>query len=306
MNADALISVGLTERVRVNADGKGAVATEVGGEAIVRDSLFDASGTNALAVFGAGGSPTVTLRNVTAIASGEGAVAIGSFHENPEPGNDTLDLKNVIARGQALDLDAGGSGEGTAAITVSNSNFASVEARGGGAIVQGSNNQAAAPLFLSTATGDFREAAGSPTIDAGVIDQLGALDLDGRPRVLGSAPDIGAYEFAPPRGDPLGATVSFRLSAAAIASFSFEQRRTGHRLAGRCRRGAPRRAGSARRCHYFSPLHFGSFAREAGPGVDQLAFSGRLDGKPLKPGGYRLVGRANGGGELRTPFTILP
>jgi hypothetical protein len=43
---------------------------------------------------------------------------------------------------------------------------------------------------------DFHELAGSPTIDKGTDDpQNGATDPDGRPRFLGAAPDIGAYEF---------------------------------------------------------------------------------------------------------------
>ena len=43
-----------------------------------------------------------------------------------------------------------------------------------------------APLFVDAAKGDYREAAGSPTIDAGAADQLaGSLDLAGNARILG-------------------------------------------------------------------------------------------------------------------------
>ena len=69
-------------------------------------------------------------------------------------------------------------------------------------------NQVAAPQFADPASGEFHQAAGSPTINAGADDGLlGPLDLDGESRVQGPAPDIGADEFTvssssqPPPGD---------------------------------------------------------------------------------------------------------
>jgi hypothetical protein len=60
----------------------------------------------------------------------------------------------------------------------------------------------AAPKFVSPAGDNFAERVGSPTINHGVENLLeGTTDAAGRPRVLGGAPDIGAYEFAqPPAG----------------------------------------------------------------------------------------------------------
>ena len=61
-------------------------------------------------------------------------------------------------------------------------------------------------MFVDPANGDYREAAGSPTIDAGVTDRSAPLDLDGNARTLGAAPDIGAFEFVPAAvaaGDPV-------------------------------------------------------------------------------------------------------
>jgi hypothetical protein len=56
-------------------------------------------------------------------------------------------------------------------------------------------NITAPPLFLDADHNDLREAAGSPTIDAGASDPFGSLtDLAGAPRTLGPATDIGAYE----------------------------------------------------------------------------------------------------------------
>ena len=60
-------------------------------------------------------------------------------------------------------------------------------------------NQEAEPLFAAPAALDFHELAGSPTIDAGGrTAALGTTDLDGKPRIQGAAPDIGAYETATP------------------------------------------------------------------------------------------------------------
>jgi hypothetical protein len=59
----------------------------------------------------------------------------------------------------------------------------------------------AAPKFRNAAADNFAERAGSPTINRGAHDVLdGETDVSGGPRVLGSAPDIGAYEFAQPPG----------------------------------------------------------------------------------------------------------
>ena len=52
-------------------------------------------------------------------------------------------------------------------------------------------------LFVNTAGGDYHLVAGSPAIDAGQAVAVPA-DLEGRPRPVGPAWDIGCYEYAPP------------------------------------------------------------------------------------------------------------
>jgi hypothetical protein len=52
----------------------------------------------------------------------------------------------------------------------------------------------ASPAFVNAAGGDYRLTAGSPAIDKGVANAF-AVDLDGKPVPLGSAPDVGAYEY---------------------------------------------------------------------------------------------------------------
>jgi hypothetical protein len=51
-------------------------------------------------------------------------------------------------------------------------------------------------VFADLGAGDFRQAAGSPTIDAGSVDEhIGAQDLDRGDRVQRAAIDIGADEL---------------------------------------------------------------------------------------------------------------
>jgi hypothetical protein len=66
----------------------------------------------------------------------------------------------------------------------------------------GSGNITNAPLFLALAAGNLRLQPASLCIDAGNSSySTNSADLDGRPRILGSAVDIGAFEF---QGSGLG------------------------------------------------------------------------------------------------------
>jgi hypothetical protein len=60
----------------------------------------------------------------------------------------------------------------------------------------GVGNFTAAPLFVDRAGANFRLQSNSPCIDAGNNSYVVATaDLDGRPRIVGSRVDIGAYEY---------------------------------------------------------------------------------------------------------------
>jgi hypothetical protein len=50
------------------------------------------------------------------------------------------------------------------------------------------------PMFVSPSAGDYRLLAGSPAVDMGLATGAPDHDLDGFPRPLGAAVDIGAYE----------------------------------------------------------------------------------------------------------------
>ncbi|NIO28033.1 MAG: choice-of-anchor D domain-containing protein [Candidatus Latescibacteria bacterium] len=68
--------------------------------------------------------------------------------------------------------------------------------------IDGGNNIEGDPLFYYPWDGDLRIGAGSPAIEAGdgTAAHLTSTDLDGEARVIGAAPDMGAYEYATPTG----------------------------------------------------------------------------------------------------------
>lgn len=66
---------------------------------------------------------------------------------------------------------------------------------GGGAHL-GDGDRIGDPLFRDPTAGDFRLRPGSPAVDAG-LDLGHEHDFEGRRRMLGTAPDLGAIEFDP-------------------------------------------------------------------------------------------------------------
>ncbi len=193
---------GTVERVRATVEGTASAATVQNFDCNVRDSLLRASGIGSTGLRSTCETTTLHARNVTAIATGENSVGIHTANSNfmllPPTKTCGLDLRNAIASGGEADLRTSGYTYGVANIDVSNSSFATAKP-GASSTIGGPSNQTAAPLFVNPAAGDYREAPGSPTIDAGAVDPLlGPVDLDGNPRTVGAAPDIGAFEFVPP------------------------------------------------------------------------------------------------------------
>jgi hypothetical protein len=319
---------GSLARIRATAVGDFATGILAAANCAVRDSVTVASGMNATALF-ASGSPattyTATARNVTALATGTGSKAAFAACFACFGASTKLDLKNTIANGAGADLETASGG----AIVVSNSNFDKTAPNPSGSITDAGGNQTAPPQFVDAVSGDYREAAGSPTIDAGAVDQLGALDLGGNPRIVGAAPDIGAYEFVPPPPPPapvgqiqsvaltparfrtvnaggailsarkkprapIGTTVTYSLSAAGAVAFTVERKVAGRKVGKRCVK-KTRANAAKKRCPLFKPVK-GGFSHSGQAGGNSFKFSGRLGGA-LRPGAYRLIGSA--GGEIR-------
>jgi hypothetical protein len=82
------------------------------------------------------------------------------------------------------------------------------------------------------------------------------------------------------------ATVTYTLTSAARVRFTVERRLAGRRRGGRCR--APRTAPRGRRCTRRVRAR-GSFIHKGAAGANTFRFTGRLAGKRLARGGYRLI-----------------
>jgi len=188
---------------QVVATGSANGPTVASRNSTIRNSTVVASAPGLSAIASIGG--TSTYRNVTAIATGSGGTAIQAW-AGAGAGDAAVDAINVIARGGAGgdDLLATTDSSGASAtITVGHSNWLDGSTGGTKAvIVDAGGNQGSSPAFVSPATGDYRQAPGSPTIDAGLSDALnGAFDLDGDARAIGTT-DIGADEFVPAGSAP--------------------------------------------------------------------------------------------------------
>jgi hypothetical protein len=102
--------------------------------------------------------------------------------------------KSSIFRGTQSDIGAFASNQcpsATATVDLYNSNYRGSKVEGSQVNDKGGNQLTQDPLFVNAAGGDFHEASGSPTIDAGVADAIsGAFDSDGhaRTRPLTSGP----------------------------------------------------------------------------------------------------------------------
>lgn len=168
------------------------------------DSLCLATGAGADAVqcrLGSAGPVVVlvapVLRGVTAVATGTGG------HGILASANDFVDIElaatNTIARGALYDVRAESvAPTGTAAVTLDHSDYASTSTSTTNATITAAGsaaNRTEAPLFVNPTAGDYHVQANSPTIDTGAADPAGDTDLDGRPRTLGPAPDMGAFEL---------------------------------------------------------------------------------------------------------------
>ncbi len=151
--------------------------------------------------------------------------------------------------------------------------------------------------------------AGEPSGPSGpgadtVAPRLSALALSPTAFV---AANVGPSAVAAAR---IGTRVSYRLSEAARVTFAVERAAPGIRSRGRCVRRPRRAAANAGRCTRWIPRP-GSFAQDASAGANSIRFMGRLRGRSLAAGGYRLVATARdaAGNAPRRParrgFTIL-
>jgi len=177
--------------------GAGCWLTRSGGT--IRNSVCRGSTGSGLYIETSWYSANYAIRNVTAVASEpytSGIRVAGYAPQNSPPIR--VDIVNTIAMGGAADLALQNAHQ--LEVRIGHSNFRTSDVKGSSVTLvetpQGSN-QDAWPKFADAGAGDFRQAAGSPTIDAGVVaDANGGFDLDGDKRTIGYSTDIGADEFA--------------------------------------------------------------------------------------------------------------
>jgi hypothetical protein len=183
--------------------------------AALRDSLVVNDSTNtsasAVAIECNGCHSHAQLAHVTAIS--RMAPALRAMADSNGNSVVTLDVANSIAMSTGAgvpDIRAeatSGTGSDAAWINVSDSAYGAVATSPREHIVIGATHLTAAPQFVDAAAGDYTEAPGSPTIDAGAVsplDAVGGHDAVGMPRTLGAATDMGAFE-APAAPDVAGA-----------------------------------------------------------------------------------------------------
>jgi hypothetical protein len=204
---DANYRAVLDDVIATSTAAGGTAVSVSNNQALLTNVVASASGANSRAI--AAGQTSASepphLVHVTARASGAGSIGIlaasDGFNTGPNmcfalPAH--LTLVDVIARGEAADIEAKQSGPcGSSTITVSSSNFHVATEVGTGAITEGSGNQTSSALtenrvvFLDS----YHQKIGAPTVDAGADSIYSALtDLDGDARAIGAHSDIGADE----------------------------------------------------------------------------------------------------------------
>ena len=208
---------GTAQRITVRGTGTGN-ACVLASNAQLRDILCSAEGTGSgVLIFGNAGATTVTLRNVTAHAAGDGSAVPpgeGIYAQAQSGGTLTVNATNVIAWGAQRDVFAVGDATSESIVNIDHSNYNLAQESGTCTLCDvnaGAGHQTDEPVFRNAASDDFRQDVGGPTIDAGVNgDDTGRTDADGLTRTIHGTTDIGAYEqtIAPTiqTGEPTGAT----------------------------------------------------------------------------------------------------
>ncbi|HEY1237807.1 MAG TPA: hypothetical protein VGE91_05675 [Solirubrobacterales bacterium] len=199
-------------------------ATPVTTSALIRNTacLSSGEGANALGVNTSvpAGKHTITLRNVTAVATGVSSFGMTILAFGPPSSVDlTADGDAVIARGDEADIRAGGlsltptvpNSGAKATVSLGHSNFATTmpltDAGGGTTTISApgsATNQTDPPRL---APDGYHELAGSPTLEGGAVDAAsGVKDIDGQNRTIGQLPDIGADEIGFPTSTAIRCT----------------------------------------------------------------------------------------------------
>jgi hypothetical protein len=148
-------------------------------------------------------------------------------------------------------------------------------------------------MFTTTAAGP----GPAPTPPGAAV--IGGLELN--PKAFRAEVTGPSAEPARPRGT----RVTFTLSKAASVTFDVGRSAPGRRSGGRCVRPTARNSGR-RRCR--RQVKVGSFKVAGKAGPNAFRFTGRVDGRSLRPGRHRLTATPIAGGTqgniVAAPFRI--
>ena len=171
---------------------------------VLADSVCVSTNPNGVAVSGfifpGDADRAAELSGVTAHALGDGGVGLRWSANGTGTGEVVARVSNSIITGDAVDVRTAEDDELTAAATVEHSNYDTTDSASGGTITAPGTlgNQTEPPLLVDPGSFDFTQRPGSPTIDAGEdLDAVGKFDLEGNPRIVAPAVDIGAHEHRP-------------------------------------------------------------------------------------------------------------
>jgi hypothetical protein len=153
---------------------------------------------------GAGVGPSKAVRNSVGVSFSSDPNNCGLSIEHSNAAGRTFNFINSALEGSAHGVCLSATGTSAIILNLTNSNYRSLTSTGdSGAtrVVNDTGSLQGVPGFVNQVGQDFHPAAGSPLIDAGLNDPAnGALDFDGKPRTIGAATDIGAFEsdYPPP------------------------------------------------------------------------------------------------------------
>jgi hypothetical protein len=163
------------------------------------DSVCVATGATAPAVgYFLGFNSNITVRNVTAVATGDSSSGL----EGDTSASDTMNITvtNSILDGTQYSVQGNVPPTGTVNISVGHCNVQTVGPGAGGGTTNVTNaggNIVGPPALVKPAKLNFREKPSALTIDHGLPQAAGETDVAGYPRTLGAGTDIGGYEFLP-------------------------------------------------------------------------------------------------------------
>jgi uncharacterized delta-60 repeat protein len=182
-----------------------------------------------------------------------------------------------------------------------------------GAVALGTSSSAPADFTVIRLLGAAGGGGGSGGDPGGLNNGGGNPGGSGTPLVpVASQLKLAPASFTPAKSGlsiaakkkPAGTKVTYRLTGAATMAFGVERAIAGRVSGGKCRQESKTNR-TGKRCSIYKPVK-GSFAHPGEAGSNSFRFTGRVGGKPLAPGGYRLVGAPAQGKPVHASFRILP